>query len=488
MAKSIMIQGTMSNAGKSIICTALCRIFKQDGYNVAPFKSQNMSLNSYITEDGFEMGRAQAVQAEAAGIKPSVFMNPILLKPTNDTGSQVVMNGKVLGNMQSYDYFEYKKEIIPNIMAAYNKLDSEYDIVVIEGAGSPVEINLKDNDIVNMGIAKMTKSPVLLIGDIDRGGVFAQLFGTLALLETDERCFIKGMLINKFRGDVSLLTPGLDMFTDRIKDLSDAPFVGVIPYSSADIDDEDSLSERMTYQKTIKNTDIAVIKFPKISNFTDLNPFERFDGVSLRYVSSANELKNPDMIILPGTKNTIADLKWLRQNGLESMILKAAEKNTIIFGICGGYQMLGANISDPYGVEDGGSINGLNLLNMDTVFEKEKTQTQINGRIEGLTGELSSLNGLDFSGYEIHMGKSSEQRKISCNKNIYGTYIHGIFDKGSIASEILSVISRNKGIDTLDAKDFNINEYKEKQYDKLADDVRGAIDMKKIYEILENGI
>ncbi|MGN0150733.1 MAG: cobyric acid synthase, partial [Clostridia bacterium] len=343
MAKAIMIQGTMSNAGKSIIAAALCRIFKQDGYKAAPFKSQNMALNSYITEEGLEMGRAQVVQAEAAGIKPSVLMNPILLKPTSDRGSQVIVNGEVRSDMSAADYYKYKKKLIPDIMKAYNALAAEYDIIVIEGAGSPAEINLKQNDIVNMGMAKMADAPVLLVGDIDRGGVFAQLYGTVELLEPSEKERIKGLIINKFRGDKEILKPGLSM----LEELTKIPVAGVVPHMQLDIDDEDSLSERFN-NKRIGAVDIAVIHFPRISNFTDFSVFERFNNVSVRYVKSVAELKNPDMIIFPGTKNTIEDLKWLRESGLEAAVLKAADSGKVIFGICGGYQMLGEEISDPH--------------------------------------------------------------------------------------------------------------------------------------------
>ena len=311
MAGKIMIQGTMSNAGKSLLCAGLCRIFKQDGYRVAPFKSQNMALNSFITEDGLEMGRAQVVQAEAAGVAPQVEMNPILLKPTNDVGSQVIVNGEVLKNMSAREYFAYKKQLIPDIMKAFHKLEEENDIIVIEGAGSPAEINLKKDDIVNMGLAKMVDAPVLLVGDIDRGGVFAQLLGTLMLLEDDEKERVKGLVINKFRGDKTILDPGIVMLEER----GGIPVVGVTPYMQVEIEDEDSLTERFNMTKCGKGAeeriglvDIAVIRTPRISNFTDFMLLENAPGVNLRYVKNPRELENPDMVILPGTKNTMGDL------------------------------------------------------------------------------------------------------------------------------------------------------------------------------------
>ena len=332
MAKNIMIQGTMSNAGKSLLCAGLCRIFWQDGYRVAPFKSQNMALNSFITADGGEMGRAQVVQAEAAGIEPDVRMNPILLKPTTDVGSQVIVNGVVQGNMRAMEYYRRKREFVPAVLEAYDSLAAENDIIVIEGAGSPAEINLKQEDIVNMGLAKLVDAPVLLVGDIDRGGVFAQLYGTVALLEPEEKARIKGTIVNKFRGDRKILEPGLE----TLEQLCGVPVAGVIPYVHVDIDDEDSLSTRFTRDTGRKDIDLAVIRLPRISNFTDFAPFERFENVSVRYVEKVSDLHDPDMILLPGTKSTIADLKWLRESGLEAAVLKAASAGTPIFGICGG--------------------------------------------------------------------------------------------------------------------------------------------------------
>ena len=376
MAKAIMVQGTMSNAGKSLLAAGLCRIFKQDGYKVAPFKSQNMALNSFITEDGLEMGRAQVMQAEAAGIKPSVLMNPILLKPTNDVGSQVIVNGEVLGTMGARDYFKYKKTLVPDVMKAYNALAAENDIIVIEGAGSPAEINLKDEDIVNMGMAKMAKAPVLLVGDIDRGGVFAQLIGTVELLEEDEKAMVKGLIINKFRGDKTILDPGVAMLEERSK----IPVVGVAPYLDIQVEDEDSLTERFDRKQEAGVIDIAVIRTPRISNFTDFNPFESIPGVSLRYVKHPRDLHSPDMIILPGTKNTMGDLIWMRESGMEAAVLKEASRGKLIFGVCGGYQMLGETLSDPHGVENGGSMKGMGLLPMDTIFAEKKTRTRVHGQ------------------------------------------------------------------------------------------------------------
>ena len=487
MAKNIMIQGTMSNAGKSLLCAGLCRILRQDGYRVAPFKSQNMALNSFITKDGGEMGRAQVVQAEAAGIEPDVRMNPILLKPTTDVGSQVIIAGQVQGNMRAMEYYRRKREYIPAILEAYNSLASEYDIIVIEGAGSPAEINLKQEDIVNMGLAKLVDAPVLLVGDIDRGGVFAQLYGTVALLEEDERKRIKGTVVNKFRGDRSILEPGIRI----LEELCGVPVAGVIPYTHVDIDDEDSLTERFARTTERKLLDIAVIRLPRISNFTDFAPFERYANVSLRYVERVADLHSPDMILIPGTKSTIADLKWLRQSGLEAAILKAASAGTLIFGICGGYQMLGRTVSDPEQVEAAGTteIQGLGLLDMDTVFLGEKVQTQVAGTFDGVTGLLSGLNGMDYTGYEIHMGCSQEKKPpLQGRSNVYGSYIHGIFDAPGVSDGILKALCAKKGLDFSALGTFDLQEYKERQYNMLADAVRGGLDMELVYRVINREV
>ena len=348
-AKCIMVQGTMSGAGKSLLCAALCRIFAQDGYRVAPFKSQNMALNSFVTRDGLEMGRAQVVQAQAAGIEPDVRMNPILLKPSSDVGSQVIVNGEVRGQMSAAAYFKMKRALIPEILSAYNSLAETVDIIVIEGAGSPAEINLKADDIVNMGLARLVDAPVLLAGDIDRGGVFAQLYGTVALLEPEERARIKGLLINKFRGDVEILRPGLAMLEEKTQ----LPVLGVVPYLKVDIEDEDSLSPRLDAAKAVHPLDAAILRLPHISNFTDFMPLEQHPLLGVRYVQNTRQLGTPDLIILPGTKNTVDDLLWLRQSGLEAALLKLAAGGTPVLGICGGYQMLGETLADPEGTESG---------------------------------------------------------------------------------------------------------------------------------------
>ncbi len=499
MANAIMVQGTMSNAGKSLIAAGLCRVFRQDGYRVAPFKAQNMALNSFITKEGLEMGRAQVVQAEAAGVEPSVLMNPILLKPTSDMGSQVIVNGEVWAQMNARDYFAIKKTLMPAVMQAYNTLSERHDVIVIEGAGSPAEINLKDADVfVNMGMAKAAKSPVLLVGDIDRGGVFAQLYGTVALLDPDERAMVKGVVINKFRGDESILTPGVR----QLEDLLNIPVVGVVPYVHLDIDDEDSLSERLE-NKAAALVDIAVIRLPRLSNFTDFRALEAIDGVSVRYVGSVREFGAPDLVILPGTKNTMADLLWLRSSGLEAKILRFADSGGAVFGICGGYQMLGKTLRDPHGVEHGGSLRGMGLLPVETTFTEQKTRTRVSGAFGTLSGVFSALSEKAFEGYEIHMGEteaetpiaritdsvSGETKRDGCRSgNVCGCYVHGVFDGDAVAGALVRALAEQKGVDPALLGKVSGEAHKQRQYDLLADTIRNHMDMDAVYRILREGV
>ena len=499
MAKSLMIQGTMSNAGKSLIAAGLCRVFRQDGYRVAPFKAQNMALNSFITREGLEMGRAQVVQAEAAGVEPSVLMNPILLKPTTDMGSQIIVNGEVWGQLSAKDYFRQKKQLLPEVLKAFQTLSGQNDAIIIEGAGSPVEINLKDNDVyVNMDMAKAAKAPVLLVGDIDRGGVFAQLYGTVELLSPEERAMVKGVIINKFRGDQTILDPGIK----QLEDLIHIPVVGVVPWVRLDIDDEDSLSERLQNREAAL-VDIAVIRLPRLSNFTDFRALEGIDGVSVRYISSPRQFGEPDLVILPGTKNTMADLLWMRQNGLEAKILRYADQGGAVLGICGGYQMLGQSLSDPEGIEQGGSMRGMGLLPVSTVFTEGKTRSRVRGSFRAVSGIFSELSGKHFEGYEIHMGETEGGAPISeildsvsgavrpdgCqNKNICGTYVHGILDGDETADTIIRALAEKKGVDPSELGKVSGEEYKQKQYDLLADTLRKSMDMEKVYRIFEEGL
>lgn len=497
MTKVIMVQGTMSNSGKSFLVAGLCRMLKRKGFKVAPFKSQNMALNSYITEDGMEMGRAQVMQAEAAGIKPSVEMNPILLKPTSNTGSQVILNGKVHGNMGASEYYKNKKKFIPYILEAYNKLCESYDVIVIEGAGSPAEINLNENDIVNMGLAKLVDAPVILVADIDRGGVFASVYGTVALMDDDAKARIKGIVINKFRGDKNLLTPGFDMLAEHFKKINiDIPVLGVIPMKKIDIDDEDSLSERLETNNVIFNTkkiNIAIIKLPHISNFTDFNPLSRRKEIVMKYISTPKEMEDADLVIIPGTKNTLYDLRWLKNMGFTHDNL--AKKN--IIGICGGFQMLGNELIDEYGVEEGGTEEGLKLLNFSTIFAKEKTTRQTETEIINTPNFIDLCNST-IKGYEIHMGSTIDPKENPftksditdnggfVNNNIMGTYIHGIFENDNFVDAIISGLIKKTGkIVTIDTNINDFDIYKDSQYELLADLIEESLDINAILNILD---
>lgn len=487
MARCIMVQGTMSGVGKSLLVTALCRIFSQDGWRVAPFKSQNMALNSFITWDGLEMGRAQAAQAQAAGREPDVRMNPILLKPSSDTGSQLIVRGEVRGNYAARDYFKMKKSLIPEILEAYRSLAQECDIIVIEGAGSPAEINLKADDIVNMGLAKLVNAPVLLAGDIDRGGVFAQLYGTVALLEPEERRRLVGTLINKFRGDESLLRPGLAMLEER----TGLPVLGVIPYIRADLDEEDSLAPMLEQKRKRRDLDIAVIRLPHISNFTDFAPLELHPQLGVRYVERPEELDTPDLVIVPGTKSTMADLLWLRRCGLEDHIRQLAGSVPVL-GVCGGYQMLGRTLSDPDGAEGGGSLAGLGLLPCETVFELQKHRT-----LQRAVTLAPPLEGAALEGYEIHMGRTRRlegapfcrladgREEGAAAGLVFGTYLHGLFDTGELTQRLAEWLARRRGLVPVPDRPEHYGLHRQRQYDLLAEAVRAHLDLDAIYRAME---
>lgn len=480
MSKKLMVLGTCSNAGKSLIVAGICRILKNRGYKVAPYKSQNMALNSFITEDGLEMGRAQVVQAEAAGVKPDVRMNPILLKPNSDTGSQIILHGEVYGNYTASLYYDEKEFFEREAVKALEELEKDFDYIIMEGAGSASEINLKSKDIVNMGLARRVDAPVIIVGDIDRGGVFGALAGTMLLFEEYEKELVKGVIINKFRGNIDILKPGLDMIEDIIK----RPVLGVVPYMDVDIDDEDSLSMKERGSKVNGIIDIVVIRTPRISNFTDFNAFEQFDCVGVRYVKSPKDVGDPDMIIIPGTKSTMGDLKWLRETGMETRIQKHASKGKPVFGICGGYQILGQYLKDEHGVEGGGEMKGIGLLPHSTEFSESKTRKSQIGKLANVDGIFSGLSGMEYEGYEIHMGISKGFGNIINEGNIYGTYIHGIFDRSVISSEIIKSLMKSKGIDISHTDVIDMDKYKEKQYEILAENIEKAIDVDELLAIL----
>ncbi len=438
-AKPIMIQGTMSNAGKSLLAAGLCRALSQDGLRVAPFKSQNMALNSGVTADGLEMGRAQIMQAEACGIAPDVRMNPILLKPESDHRSQLIVAGKAQGAFAARDYFARKKALMPQILEAFDSLAEENDVIVIEGAGSPVEINLAENDIVNMGLARAVSSPVLLAGDIDPGGVFAQLYGTVALLAPEDRALLRGLVVNKFRGDVEILRPGLA----PLEKMCGVPVVGVVPYLKLDLDDEDSLAPRLSAREARGVIDVAVVRLPHLSNFTDFDPLSRVPGVGVRYVSSTTDLGRPDLVVLPGSKTTLDDARWLAASGIGACVRALSGAGTPVLGICGGYQLLGDELSDPHGREGVGTARGLGLIPASTVFKEEKHLAQSELRITGAQGAFSVWNGMTARGYEIHDGETTvscapagtiggKPEGAACG-NVFGTYLHGLFDEPGVA-------------------------------------------------------
>ena len=427
------------------------------------------------------------------------MMNPILLKPSSDMGSQVIVCGEVRGQYSARDYFAMKKALVPDVMHAYETLSAQNDVIVIEGAGSPAEINLKKDDYyVNMGMAKAAKAPVLLVGDIDPGGVFAQLYGTVALLEPDEQALVKGVIINKFRGDESILTPGIK----QLEDLVHVPVLGVVPYLKLDIDDEDSLSSRLA-NRAAALVDIAVIRLPRLSNFTDFKVLEGIEGVSVRYVESVRQFGDPDLVILPGTKNTMGDLAWLRQNGLEAKISRFAGTGGAVLGICGGYQMLGKELSDPHGVEHGGVMRGMGLLPVSTVFTEQKTRTRVHGVFGTVGGIFAGLSGREFEGYEIHMGATDASAGIAsladavtgtsrvdgCQSgNVYGSYVHGILDGEDVAGTVIRALAEKKGVDPARLGQVSGESYKQQQYDLLAAALREHMDMPAVYRILEEGV
>lgn len=499
-AANIMIQGTMSNAGKSVLVAALCRIFAQDGYRVAPFKSQNMALNSGVTADGLEMGRAQIMQAAAAGVAADVRMNPILLKPTGETGSQVVVNGVPTGTMSARDYFARRTSLVPQIMAAYRSLAAEHDIIVLEGAGSPAEINLRDGDIVNMGLAALTDAPVLLAGDIDRGGVFASLYGTAALVSAQERARIKGFVINKFRGDVSLLRGGLD----ELHALTGIPVLGVVPFlPDLLIDDEDSLCDiesRGADGKDNAVLHVGVVRLPYLSNATDLLPFARLPSVRVTFfdtaascaaaIDSVDGIDSLDLLVLPGTKNAVRAMDWLRDTGLDNIIVRAAHSGVPVVGICGGFQLLGNALHDPDGNEDESarpSLAALGLLPVQTTFTPQKTRARVSGELPALGGTFSALSGCAAAGYEIHHGQTTFMdggacpRAVSCG-TVLGTYLHGFFDGDAVFRVVLSLLCARRGIPVPPYRPYH--DEREAAFDRLAAAVRASLDMDAVYRII----
>ena len=510
--KSLMVMGTASSVGKSVLCSAFLRIMKQDGYKVAPFKAQNMALNSFVTKDGLEMGRAQVTQAQAAGVEPDVRMNPVLLKPTSDRRSQVIVDGKAIGTMTAMEYHCYKPALRERIKATYDALESTVDCVVIEGAGSPAEINLRAGDIVNMSMAESADAPVVLVGDINLGGVFASLLGTVMLLTDEERARVKGVIINKFRGDVKILEPGLKMLEERIH----IPVLGVVPWMDVGLEDEDSVTERFSRMMGHGDLDVAVVKLKHISNFTDFQSLALQPGVKVRYAQTSKEIENTDLIVLPGTKNTIEDLIDLRNRGLDGMkhvgLNVAADplftlsytgvRGGMVIGVCGGYQMLGRKLHDPGHVESRvPELAGLDLLDMEVTFAREKETAQASGVVDA-SGWLASSNGILVDGYEIHAGQNQFGERalpwlrignrvdgvMNERGNVLGSYLHGLFDDGQLFAAIAAHIRKEKGIDTETQAPMTLDEYREREFDRIADIVRASVDMDAIYRIVRGEV
>ncbi|MEC4685772.1 MAG: cobyric acid synthase [Nitrospirota bacterium] len=493
MSRSLMIQGTGSGVGKSFIVAGLCRIFRDMGIKVAPFKSQNMALNSFVTKEGGEIGRAQVLQAEAAGVEPSVYMNPILLKATGESGAQVILLGKVHSTMKAIDYYKFRKVAWEAVRDAWERMSREYELIVIEGAGSPAEINLVKEEIVNMAVARHTGSPVILVGDIDRGGVFASLYGTVALLDGDAD-YIKAFIINKFRGDMDILTPGNRLIEEK----TGVPVIGVLPYvGDLGLHEEDGLAiERIRPSAGVRPIRITVLRLRYISNFTDFDPFLYEPDVELQYSLREEDILNSDLVIIPGSKNTVRDLLYLRESGIEDLLRNAVSKEIPLIGICGGYQMLGRVIRDPYGVESAEQeVRGLCFLDTETVLDTEKSTFQVMAEGVGIPLIDKGLKGL--RGYEIHVGRTpvtsglfritrGEGRIIpdgASNGDVWGTYIHGIFDNDSFRRSLINGLRIRKGFEPLDT----VIEYaalRDKALDRWADLLRENLDIEFIKRLV----
>lgn len=499
-AKVVMVQGTMSSVGKSLLVAALCRIFRQDGWRVAPFKAQNMALNSFVTRDGLEVGRAQAMQADASGIDVTVEMNPVLIKPEADSVAQVVVLGRPWARLAASDYFPRRAVLWDTVARSLDTLRADYDLVVIEGAGSPAELNLRRGDLVNMAIAEYADAPVLLVGDIDRGGIFAQLLGTLMLLEGSERARVRGLIVNKFRGDITLFQDGVQILEER----GAVPVLGVVPFiRDLQIADEDSvaLEDRLPPPPTT-GLEIAVLALPHISNFDDFDPLRSEPGVTVRFVGRAADIVRPDLIILPGTKTTIADLNWLRSRGLAERIVTLAGAGVPVLGICGGYQMLGERIVDPERVEsDDPEVAGLGLLPLATTFAASKQTVRSRGTVLAAPGLFAAASGQTVRGYEIHMGQTTPLQElqpllhleeqgsssvpnwdgaISVDGWVAGTYMHGLFDNDGLRHAVLATLAERRGITRSATHSFS----REAAYERLAAAVRASLDIAQLYRII----
>jgi len=492
--RKIMIQGTGSSTGKSVIVAGLARIFYKDGNKVAPYKSQNMALNSYIDKDGLEMGRAQVVQAEACNSSPRSYMNPILMKPNSDNDSQIIIEGIPYKNMDAKEYFKNTDFFKSIALKNYKIIETKYDIGVLEGGGSPAEMNLRDVDLVNMGMAELIDSPVILVGDIERGGVFASLYGTILMLDEKDRKRIKGLIINKFRGDMDLLIPGIKDLTNRLLEKGiDIPVLGVIPWVPLNLEEEDILTNKFGEKQEKNDLNIAVIRLDKMSNYTDFDVLSYYKDLSLNFTLSKSEISQADIIIIPGSKNTIQDLIKLKKLGIDKTIIEQSKKGKIIVGICGGFQILGQEILDPYMIESKDKvIKGLGLLDITTTMEKEKQTFQTTEKITHNEGLLKGCHDCIVSGYEIHQGVThSNENSIFKDKpylgvlkdNIFATYIHGVFDNSIFTRTFINNIRVSKGLEVIDDY-FDFKKFKMDEYDRWEQTLRSSLDIKKIYKIL----
>ncbi len=509
-AKALMFLGTGSDVGKSVLAAAYCRILRQDGYRVAPFKAQNMALNSFITPEGGEMGRAQVVQAEAAGVAPHVDMNPILLKPTCQMGSQVIVRGKSIGNYSALEYYQFKKELVSVVRESYERLAGRFDVIVVEGAGSAVELNLKEHDLVNLSMAAMADARCVLVGDIDRGGIFAALLGSTMLMTPEERARIIGFMVNKLRGDPRLFTSGIDIIESR----SSLPVLGVIPYfDHIALQEEDSVALKRRMQKgtgsgggSPEHLNIGVVRLPFISNYTDFDCFEQEPGVELTYFDGPRRVFDFDAVILPGSKNTLEDLEYLKRTGLAEALMAFSKSGGTVVGLCGGYQMLGRAVRDPHGVESGlREVGGLGLLDMETEMFTDKITSQVEAEVlEGIPPDGAGADRVH--GYEIHMGRSTpgdgaqplfriisrdgqaadfQDGLSSSDGRVWGTYIHGVFDGDGFRRRFLENLQLRSGKQEIPLTDgHSYAEWKERQYELLAEHVRRHTDVRRIYDAL----
>lgn len=490
MKKNLMVVGTSSGAGKSLLVTALCKIFFDRGYKVCPFKSQNMALNSFVTKEGLEMGRSQVIQARACNLEPLAKMNPILLKPAGNNKIQVILEGKSIGNMSGLEYSSFKESLIPMLYKNYKELENDFDFIILEGAGSPVEINIEQKDISNLEMAKISNSPIILVADIDRGGVFASIYGTIMLMKEEDRKRLIGIVINKFRGNKEVLQKGFE----KIYKLTGVKTLGVLPYANIDIEDEDSISDKFSKTKSAAKIKIGVIKLRHASNLTDLNAFSMYDDVEVKFIEREKDFSDFDMLVIPGSKNTIDDMIFLQETKLDKKILEFAKSDSLIFGICGGLQLLGQKINDENEIEGNiEEMSGLSLLNIETKMEKIKNTSQYVGDIKK-EGIFSNIKNTKIKGYEIHQGVSygNEQKLIDDErlifirrKNIYATYIHGIFDNLEISDAVVNFLRKNKNLqEEKSLKDYE--KYQKEQLDILCKIVNDNIDIDNLEKLIIN--